>query len=136
MRSIRVFGCLVIVISIIAAIASSSEDINPTVEAAKPETRCGWFENPTPANAWLVDRDGEWIIGIQGGYQAEGDWPTFSKSRWVRTNNNYGYGCACMRVEVNPAEKEIVTILSSYSKPLSSCRNDKWLKAREPHDGP
>jgi hypothetical protein len=22
------------------------------------EKRCGWFQNPTPANAWLTDKDG------------------------------------------------------------------------------
>jgi len=32
------------------------------------ETRCGWFSNPTPANAWLWDREAEWIIGVQGGF--------------------------------------------------------------------
>ena len=44
----------------------------PTLQ--KSETRCGWFSDPTPANASLYDRDGEWIIAVQGGYQAEGDW--------------------------------------------------------------
>src|SRR5678815_3794432 len=51
------------------------------------ETRCGWFENPTPANAWLVDKNGEWTIGIQGGYQADGDWPNIPERQWVATNN-------------------------------------------------
>lgn len=41
------------------------------------ETRCGWFANPTPANAWLLDRHGQWTIGLQGGYQAEGNWPNY-----------------------------------------------------------
>ena len=27
----------------------------------------GWLQNPTPGNWWLVDRDGEWTIGTQGG---------------------------------------------------------------------
>src|SRR4030095_381063 len=65
------------------------------------ETRCGWFSNPTPANASLHDRDAEWIIGVQGGYQADGDWPEFGSGQWVKTNGNYGYGCACMRVQTN-----------------------------------
>ena len=44
------------------------------VFAATPfETRCGWFSNPTPSNAFLSDRHGEWIIGLQGGHQAKGD---------------------------------------------------------------
>lgn len=97
-----------------------------------PQTRCGWFENPTPANAWLIDRDGEWVISIQGGYQAEGDWPDFPDSRWVKTNVNYGYGCACMKVTIDRAEQRILTILSSTVKPLSVCRRDKALKGKEP----
>ena len=40
--------------------------------APAPERRCGWLQNPTPANYWLIDRDGEWTIGAQGGYQAPG----------------------------------------------------------------
>ena len=100
--------------------------------AAALETRCGWFENPTPANAWLVDRDGEWLIGAQGGYQAEGDWPAFKNSQWVKTNINYGHGCACMKVTTDRAEKRILKIASATAKPLSACRRDKGLKGKEP----
>ncbi len=65
------------------------------------ETRCGWLSNPTPANISLYDRDGEWIIGVQGGYQVEGEWefPDFKPGQWVITNaGSYGYGCACLRL--------------------------------------
>lgn len=96
------------------------------------ETRCGWFENPTPANAWLTDRDGEWIISVQGGYQADGDWPDFKKSQWVKTNINYGHGCACMKVTTDRAEMRILKIISATAKPLSTCRKDKALKRKEP----
>lgn len=96
------------------------------------ETRCGWFVNPTPANAWLIDADGEWIIGTQGGEQAEGDWPEFSKSQWVKTNINYGYGCACMKVEVNKSDERITRIISGTARPLSTCRKDKAIKGKEP----
>jgi hypothetical protein len=61
-----------------------------TAAAEKAETRCGWFSNPTPANASLYDRDDEWIIGVQGGHQADGDWPQFSAKQWVETNVHYG----------------------------------------------
>lgn len=98
------------------------------------ETRCGWFVNPTPANAWLIDADGQWIIGTQGGEQAEGDWPEFSGSRWIKTNGNYGYGCACMKVETHKADERITRIISGYSKAISACRNDKALKKKEPRD--
>lgn len=92
------------------------------------ENRCGWFSNPTPANASLHDNEKEWIIGVQGGYQAEGDWPTFKPSQWVKTNVNYGYGCACMQVTVDRAEERIVEIKSSQAKELSACRKDPALK--------
>jgi hypothetical protein len=92
------------------------------------ETRCGWFSNPTPANASLHDREDEWIISVQGGYQAEGDWPEFGPKQWVETNVHYGYGCACMRLQVNRAEHEVVKIERAWAKPLSVCRKDRSLK--------
>ncbi|HLL99630.1 MAG TPA: DUF4087 domain-containing protein [Pyrinomonadaceae bacterium] len=94
----------------------------------KLENRCGWFENPTPANAWLTDRDGEWIIGIQGGHQAEGDYPEFADDQWVKTNVNYGYGCACLRVKVDYKTQRVLEIASATAKPLSACRQDPALK--------
>lgn len=99
----------------------------PAAQAAE-ENRCGWFSNPTPANAWLTDRDGQWIISTQGGEGAEGDWPTFKDRDWVVTNGiSYGYGCACMRVTVDRKEKRILTIKSSRALPLATCRNDKAI---------
>lgn len=92
------------------------------------EMRCGWFSNPTPANASLFDRDGEWIVGVQGGHQAEGDWPAFAPKEWVKTNGSYGYGCACIKVEVDRERKHVLAIESSRSKPLSACRKDPAIK--------
>jgi hypothetical protein len=93
------------------------------------ETRCGWFSNPTPGNAWLNDRDGQWTIGVQGGYQAEGDWPVFKPRQWVKTNSpDYGYGCACLEVRVNRETHEVVEIKSARARPLASCRHDPSLK--------
>lgn len=93
----------------------------------KVENRCGWFVNPTPANAWLNDKDGEWIIGVQGGFQAEGDYPDFPDDQWVKTNVNYGYGCACIRGKFDNDSKKILEILSSTIKPLSACKKDASL---------
>lgn len=93
------------------------------------ETRCGYFVNPTPANAWLHDKDGEWIIASQGGHQADGDWPSFENGgQWVATNGSYGYGCACMSVTVDRAEWRVLTIHSAKAKPLSACKKDPALK--------
>lgn len=99
-----------------------------TPTAEKSETRCGWFSNPTPGNAWLYDRDGEWTIGVQGGYQAEGDWPDFSPKQWVETNVHYGYGCACLKVQVDRSTKKVIGIESARARPLSVCRRDKALR--------
>lgn len=94
----------------------------------KVENRCGWYSNPTPGNHWINDKDGEWIIGTQGGSQAEGDYPPeFSDDQWVKTNGNYGYGCVCLRVIVDRKEKRIVKVISGNAKPISACRNDPAL---------
>jgi hypothetical protein len=106
---------------------ADAEKSGPEDSKDKVENRCGWFSNPTPANAWLDDKDGEWIIGVQGGFQAEGDWPEFPDDRWVKTNVNYGYGCACLRVKVDYKNKRITEIVSGTSKPLADCRRDKAL---------
>lgn len=95
---------------------------------AAEENRCGWFSNPTPGNAWLKDRDGEWTVGIQGGEQADGDWPAFKRNEWVVTNgSSYGYGCACMRVTVDRKEMRVLAIKSARARPLAACRNDKAI---------
>ncbi len=90
---------------------------------------CGWFLNPTPGNASLVDRQGEWSISTQGGDEAEGDWPEFKVSQWVRTNGNHGYGCACMHVRAETQSMRIAVIESSTAQSLAVCRRDKSLKA-------
>lgn len=96
------------------------------------ETRCGWFVNPTPGNAWLIDREGEWLIGVQGGYQAEGEWPVFSDSQWVRTNVNYGHGCACIKAMLDKRLLKVIEIRSAKVRPLSACRKDKTLREPKP----
>lgn len=95
---------------------------------AQSETRCGWFSNPTPANASLHDRDDEWVISVQGGHQAEGDWPSFGPKQWVETNGHYGHGCACLRVKVERESGRVLVIESARARPLSACRRDRALK--------
>ncbi len=100
---------------------------------AKPplQWRCGWLNNPTPSNIWLADRDGEWLITVQGGYQTPGDWPwpDFKDNEWIVTNaGEHGYGCACLQMRVNPQTRRALEIKKAYSKPLKACRREPGLK--------
>ena len=124
------YRLLIISLGLLVAIALGSwQQVSlgqPLVE--KVETRCGWFSNPTPANASLYDSQREWIISVQGGYEAEGDWPDIPPKEWVETNVHYGYGCACMRVTVDREEGKVIKIFGSSARPLSACRRDRALK--------
>lgn len=91
------------------------------------QTRCGWWDNPSPGNAWLIDRDGAWEVAIQGGHQAEGDWPEIPARQKVRVNGSYGYGCACLQVRANSQTRQVSAILSAKAQPLAQCRSDKAL---------
>ncbi len=99
--------------------------------ADNTEKRCGYLDNPTPANWWLTDRDGEWLIGAQGGYQAEGldvlPESMFERG-WVRTNGYYGYRCACLAVTTDRKAMRIKRIYSGEALGMARCRRDKALK--------
>jgi hypothetical protein len=118
-------GCLLL---ITGTLVSGQPAASGDAGNEKSETRCGWFSNPTPANASLYDRDAEWIISVQGGHQADGDWPDFGPKQWVETNVHHGYGCACLQLQVNKSTHEVIAIESSKVRPLSACRNDRKLK--------
>ncbi|MFL6335903.1 MAG: DUF4087 domain-containing protein [Pyrinomonadaceae bacterium] len=124
----RVFTLRLLFVGFIILAAAMLAARPGSAGAAAAETRCGWFDNPTPANASLHDREDEWIIGVQGGHQAEGDWPEFGPKQWVETNGHYGYGCACMSVEVDRGTHHVLTIKSARARPLSACRRDAALK--------
>ncbi|MBK9237862.1 MAG: DUF4087 domain-containing protein [Rhodoferax sp.] len=96
-------------------------------------TRCGWFDNPTPGNATLSDRDEDWIISMQGAHQAKGPWPRFNPKQWVRTGvGSAGYGCACVKASVDVSTQLVMEIASSRPLPLSTCRKDPALRGKEP----
>lgn len=111
---------LLIVPAIIASISIFA------VPASATETRCGWLHNPTPRNWYLVDKDGRWIISLQGGYAAQGmdNLPSYNQKEYVKTNGYYGYGCACMDVVTDSAQLRISEIQGGESLPLSTCRED------------
>jgi Protein of unknown function (DUF4087) len=85
-----------------------------------PEKLCGSFENPTPASAWLTDRSGTWTIVVQGGHQADGDWANFAPAQKVRTNGDYGHGCACIEALVDRAFHHLDQALSAPVRRLPS----------------
>ena len=94
--------------------------------ARATETRWGWLLVPTPGNRYLLDKDGTWTIGAQGGYQAKGieNIPNSDGKEVVRTNGNYGYNCTCLNVTVNSNLMRILEIQGGEALPLSTCRED------------
>jgi uncharacterized protein YqjF (DUF2071 family) len=93
------------------------------------ERRCGWLHNPTPANWWLVDRDGQWTLSTQGGPSAPGweDLGGARSSQWVETNGSYGYGCACASMRIDRRSGDVLEIRSISPRPLKACRADRRL---------
>ena len=101
-----------------------------TAAWASVEQRCGWILNPSPANWSLADQDGEWEIGLQGGYQAPGldTIPDLTGANWIVTNGStYGYGCICMLGDFDKISKKINRIEGVKQQALSICKSDKSL---------
>jgi hypothetical protein len=96
---------------------------------AAAEHRCGWLENPTPANWWLNDADGLWVLSTQGGTQPSGMdlLPDISEYEFVPTNGHYGYSCACLDGEFDANQKQVTRIVSVEQLPLLKCRKDPKL---------
>jgi hypothetical protein len=102
------------------------------VAAPKATRRCGWLSNPTPANWWLTDKEGQWILGTQGADQAPGmdEMPDMSTAGWVETNGHYGYGCACITITAD-AEGKVTRLENASPKPLKQCQADRSLPKPE-----
>jgi hypothetical protein len=130
MRFLQIAYLIMLSITVASIATAGTDNASP-----RGETRCGWFDNPTPANVSLIDRDGEWLIGAQGGYQLKDEhwpWPDFKKSQWVVTNvGGHGYGCACLKVSTDRSTQKITHIYAAHALPLNTCRKDRALK--EPH---
>ena len=116
----------------ILAVGQSTPIMAGKPAAPKTELRCGWIDNPTPANWWLTDRHGQWLMMAMGGHEAPGmeHLPDMSTGQWVKTNGYYGYGCGCMRVSVDAKAKRITRIYSARQVPLRQCRRDPRLPKR------
>lgn len=104
--------------------------------ALASENRCGWLQNPTPGNLWLDDSAGTWILMSQGmADEALGmeNIPDFSEHDYVRTNGNYGYACACLKVDTESKDgiDRVVAVYSFRQLPIAKCSNDKALPKPE-----
>src|SRR4051812_20607254 len=81
--------------------------LQPTTFAVETQVRCGWLENPTPGNWFLLDQTAEWMLAAQGASQPTviDRMPEIADSDFVKTNGPYGYACACVRGSFNPAKR-------------------------------
>lgn len=97
--------------------------------AEAAERRCGWFRNPTPANFYLEDRDGLWVLMQQGESYIPGllALPDMRSGGWVATNGSYGYGCACLTMDVDHGRGRATRIRRAEPLPLERCRADRAL---------
>ncbi|ODS05466.1 DUF4087 domain-containing protein [Vibrio scophthalmi] len=94
------------------------------------EMRCGWFDNSTPGNMSLLDRDGSWNISVQGGEAVDDDsmaivsQVTENQDEFVRTNRNNGFSCACLTVDSDIESFTIVKIHQAKQLLLKQCLED------------
>ncbi|WP_203141921.1 DUF4087 domain-containing protein [Marinobacter mangrovi] len=96
------------------------------------EYRCGWLDNPSPGNYWLIDRDAVWVIAEQGGKRAENSeflTPT-DESEFVNMNHGYGYSCACISAETDENHHSVNSIIFYKQLPLIRCNTDRDLEHR------
>ena len=109
--------------------ASAWAASNENAAAGQIENRCGWLANPTPGNWWLTDKDATWVLAAQGGAEATGmdKLPDFNPKQYVKSNGNYGYGCACVKLTTDPATKTVKSVTGGKTLPLVTCRKDKSL---------
>lgn len=123
---------------------------------AASETRCGWFDNPTPNNMSLVDAEASWTISVQGGIDSafflddndpkriaevnrqdavQNHLPNFpweDKAYWASRNvGSYGFGCACLTGSFDKARQVVMAVKHSKPLPLAKCYADKKLPKPE-----
>ena len=125
----RYFALVFFASTLLRRHTACADEFVPAHGAQRAQNRCGWYDNPTPQNFYLIDGAGEWILSEMGRHEASGDWrPAFKESDWVLSGNgSYGYGCACASVIVDKGDRRIVRVLSSRVRRLSACYSDKTL---------
>jgi hypothetical protein len=100
------------------------------------EKRCGWLDNPSPANLWLIDGDSDWILSRQGldflTDDSNNNMPTIDDKEFVRTNVNYGFSCVCLTVKTNKESSKILEVYSSEQLLLKQCLEDPNINNKIP----
>ena len=98
--------------------------------AMAQERRCGWLQNPGPANWYLEDRNGQWALWTQGRAIPPGMLAVtgMTDRDWVRPSGNYGYGCACLTL-VADANRVVTRVTASQQLPIARCEADRSLRA-------
>ena len=95
------------------------------------ENRCGWLVNATPGNWLLVDADGEWTISeSESGYSIDDE----SWGKMPKLSGKEGsprHGCACLSVDVDKKNENIVKVFRGKKLPLEKCRTDTNLRFEE-----
>ena len=112
---------------------------------AQAETRCGWFDHPSPNMVELTDADGLWVIAWPGsgtvfyppGYseaytQAFDDRVRINTRGEVITEGpGYGYSCACVEGEFDRNKGKALSVASLTEIPLARCEADTKLPKRQ-----
>jgi Protein of unknown function (DUF4087) len=115
-------------------VATIQSAANIAAPAPSGEVRCGWIENPTPGNLWLIDKDATWTITSQG--QAEGpdadgvdNIPQGDPKQFLDTSRGagHGYSCGCLMVVTDAKDQRITKVVSGKTLPLAKCKADKSL---------
>lgn len=114
-------------IRLLVAMALGAAMVAPAVAQ---ERRCGWLQNPGPANWYLEDRDGQWELWTQGRAMPPGMSAVTGMTNrdWVRPSGNYGYGCACLTL-VSDVHGVITRVIASEQLPIARCEADRSLRA-------
>jgi hypothetical protein len=95
----------------------------------RPNRLCGWIDNPTPGNWWLIDRTGSWELATQGqpGVKGFDNMPDMSVFGKIEVNGSYGYSCGCVTARIDRANRKIVELMSAKPVSLRQCRTDRRL---------
>ncbi len=128
----RRFGRSIAVLALSAAAFTGFADGRPA-----PRTNwhraCGWIVNYGPGNWSLLDRHGEWELGVQGGPQVRGldTIPDLSRRDWQAEGPSSGQGCGCLDITAASGSRRVMAMRFVRQMPLRVCRADPTLRNKQ-----